>query len=286
MNFSSETPRVKKLNFRPQTDWPPAFPTLLWRGIVIAESEKNSGSDATHYGVYEVDPTYPIEKLLAETFPQLQWLEILLLTKNLIEVKAPFDAEVLWRQYNFRQPADQDQYFTMLRSLPQEFVQWLITKDFGWRDLAALKVLMNNPLGELPLHQDLFRQLLMWPVSKSDAQKLLEWWADLAMLGNTRLAEVFVEATKIREPQKASELFLRQLEALRYPIATEKIKKSQDLITKLPWPSKLQARVTRRADQMGVEVKFFAQNRQELVKQVEGLQLVIKKMTEENIERI
>lgn len=269
MSFDPKTQGVTKLSFYPRRGWPTLWPAFIWNGVQLTPDPTSISVSAPVFYPASVS----LEELLLQIYPALPWLEVWQLHLALKKANVPVQSDKLWQLYGFRESSENEKWETIFNQVSPEVLQWWVEKEFSPRDLAPLKALPDvGPIsGEL-------KRLAQLQLSKSDGQKALEWMVDLFLMGNANLSAV------MQNIESGTQL-LDRLEELRLPLVTQKKRQSEDLLKRLSWPRRLQARVSRLGDLSGFEIKFFAHNRDEFVKQVEGLQAVARQLEDNSVER-
>jgi hypothetical protein len=269
MSFDPKTQSVTRLSFYPRKNWPTLWPVFIWNGVQITP-EPTSASIAKPICYPE---SVSLEELLLQVYPSLSWLEVWQLHRALKQANVPVQSDKLWQLYGYRESSDSDKWESIFAQLHPAVLQWCVDKEMSPKDLAPLKA-----LPDIKMITEELKCLAELQLSKSDGQKALEWIVDLFLMGNTNLPAV------MQNVESGTQL-LNRLEELRLPLVTQKKRQSEELLKRLSWPRRLQARVSRVGDLSGFEIKFFAQNRDEFVKQVEGLQVVARQLEDNSVER-
>ncbi len=269
MSFDPKTQGIIRLSYYPRRGWPSLWPAFVWNGVQL--TPESTVAAVTTPVIYP--QSVSLEDLLQQIYPDLPWLEVWQLQWALKKANIPVLSDKLWQLYGFRESSDNEKWEEVFAQISPDILQWWVEKDFSPRDLAPLKA-----LPDVRQFSEVLKRLAQLQLSKSDGQKALEWMVDLFLMGNANLPVV------LQNVESGSQL-LDRLEELRLPMVTQKKRQSEDLLKRLSWPRRLQARVSRLGDLSGFEIKFFAHNRDEFVKQVEGLQAVARQLEDNSVER-
>lgn len=211
-------------------------------------------------------PKTSFEEVLKSLYPSLTLVEWARLVNAVERAGLPLEKDVFSEKHNFRWGEDFSKVCDLILELDEKFLFWANEKQLSTRDLAPLRALAS-----ISSFQPYLLKMCEMNPSRSEGVQALEWMVDLFLMGHDLKALV-------ENPKSFSNL-LRSLRQKRFPLATQQEAGMADLVQKLPWPKKAQARVLRQGDLSGIEIKFFVQSPSDMKTQLDGLAHVMGEMS-------
>lgn len=153
-----------------------------------------------------------------------------------------------------------------LRMPPSEFANWVAEKKLGGRDLAPLRAVKDEAF-----LQSLLGYIGRTSPNKNFGTQALEWAVDLHLMGK----EVHIPVEYSRET------FMNwhsELKDQRFARRAAQRKALEEKIQQAPWPRNVRAQVVEKGDQVGFEVKIFAESAEDLGRKVDLLRQCAEKM--------
>lgn len=244
-----------KLNFHPQREWPQEFPPFVWQGLQLTNWSQDTG---------HVELKGEWAEIFFQLYPQLTFCELAdlfqLIQKNKLTDSYPINLKNLFSKYNYFYNAELVADMNLIIRLPESFKKWATEKKLQPGDLLPLRAVQD--LTSINLW------LIQWnslSVSRSDGTQLLELLCDLSLQGKLNL----------KVPEKYSTELMRELKKLRYPEATKRETDLNQALSLLPWTKEINTKTERRGDTLGVEIKFFIRNAQDLKNKIDSQSRVL-----------
>jgi hypothetical protein len=216
---------------------------------------------------FDLGPQHPVQNmkvssaeeasdLLKAIYPELSWPEIVRLLDQ-PDTDKYFNAEHLMAAYGYNWDDHWQRISDLLITWPLEIQNFVSNKDLRPFDLT---VLMSLPL---PVQIPLLKKLVTLELSKSLFCQILELAGECLLLGTS--ADEICHILSRSNP-------LNELKKLRFPVTFAGDGIFKEKIEKYSWPKGVQAQCQRRGDTLGVEFKFFAKNREELLKTLKNIE--------------
>lgn len=112
--------------------------------------------------------------------------------------------------------------------------------------------------------------------SYMDGLKILELSTEILLINPNQYLfdEMF-------DKNKNSETWIKQLQALRFPLTTARDEQQEQKMIKLSWPVGSKVKFERRGDRSGVELKYFITSPADMIKLISSLERVYAEMNQD-----
>ena len=242
------------LNFLPAQIWPDALPPYAFQGELLCGFDLQKGYAINLIGNTPVD----FIKLL---HPQLSFFELARLHHKIKKWHNSMDAneskcllESLWSLYGYKLRDSLVQTIDIAVNLPHEVQLFGQQKKWNPQDLSPLRAVSN-----LNILNSFWKSLITSSLSKTDATRALELFVELTLM------EFPDESINLKTNESAND-WLKRLHETRYPISTTQDAQAEQLVKKVHWPLRSEARWLRKGDLSGIELKIFFTHPTELKK--------------------
>jgi len=257
------------LDFKPIRSWPALLPIFAYKGqkLVGFEGQEDSPAQAGHRIALEYPEAISFADVLVTLYEKLSGAELLHLCA-LIQKLWPdqgLEQKVL-QAFGFRVRDSLAKLLDWYTKLPTSYQTWLKSKDLGFNELEALRLIpIDSGPGRFVDH------LLGWQPSRSDGFRALEMYGDLRGFGESPES---LEAL-LHEP--TLEATLNKLFSLRYPERHKRMQSMQKKSKQLPWPRNTQTRWDFQSDRPSLEVRLKVHSATELERASQQLSLASQK---------
>lgn len=248
----------KNLNFAPLQAWSSSLPAIafkgeLWSGFELPED----------HPVYNWTSGQALQ-IFKATHPQLSMVEV----ARICQLESPhLERHELLQVYGLQPQEGTLQILKAVTGCPEAFQTWLAQKAVGPQELGILLSLAPVKLTKA------FHKIVTENHSRSHGVQILELFGELLMMGKSE--ELLLSAN--------GEAWVKLLRQLRYPLAHSADQTASQAIAKISWPGSVQSKWTRRGDQAGIELKFFAANPLEFKRTLASLRKLEETFGEDNL---
>lgn len=260
MSLKSISQCAKSLDFQPRQSWPESLPAVSWRSELLCGFNRKNGQAVD---VFELQGANLIDSLKA-CHPELGLAEMARLTGRLKKLWPDLYLELreaLFSVYGLKWSTRLDDVFSVLRSSPVEFQNWVDEKKFGARDLFPLLAVK-----ELRLFDPFLKAIPGILLSKFEGARVLEYGVELFLMDRP--------LNDLLPSMNNGGLWLRRLEQWRRPQTAVQDDEKRRQMTEWPWPAHVQAQWQRFGDEAGLEIKIRTTSPEDLEKKLERLMTI------------